>query len=682
MKLFSQPFVVRGFLSLLALGLVACGGDDNDGKVKDLRSDLNQTQQQLTQTQQQLADAKTELDALESQLNDLQNSPAPGEPLRMTILHMNDHHSHLAAATFSHNVAALGLATKNAADQPVASVNVSYGGFPMLASLFNQLAAQSVNPIKIHAGDAITGTLFYSLFNGAADAAMMNQICFDVFALGNHEFDSGDQGLVNFLDDLKSSACRTPVLAANVVPGANSPLKTGYIQPYVVREVQGQKVGFIGIDIADKTKNSSRPDSDTNFLDETETAQKYIDELRGQGINKIVLVTHYQYENDKVLASQLSGVDVIVGGDSHTLLGGSTFTELGFNPAGEYPTQVTNKDGDKVCIVQAWEYAHVMGKLQVDFDAAGKVSSCTGNPYMPIADQFSYTHATGDVRNLNASDAFKVRQKLTKYPEVVVAVPDASTENLLAIYSAEVEVLKQLAIGTAAEDLCLVRLPGESRSTICPASATSVNGSDISNIIAKAFLMITPAADIALQNGGGVRTDVAAGEVTFAEAVNVLPFNNTLVTMRLSGAQIKATLEDALENALRVGGSTGAYPYASGLRYHVNASLAKGSRVSNVEVNSRVAGSWAPISDTAIYTLVTNDFIAAGQDGYTTLGNEYKAGNFVNTFTLYTQGFIDYIKGLAAQGQSLQKLPISEYSTQQYIGRDGCNHSTQTCTGY
>jgi 5'-nucleotidase/UDP-sugar diphosphatase len=682
MKLFSQPLVVRSLVSALALGLVACGGDDNDGEVRDLRSDLNQTQQQLTQTQQQLTDAKTELDSLETQLTILKNPPIVGEPLQMTILHINDHHSHLSAGTFTHNVAALGLATKNAANQPVTSVSVSYGGFPMLASLFDQVAAQSVNPIKIHAGDAITGTLFYSLFNGAADAAMMNQICFDMFALGNHEFDSGDQGLVNFLDDLKSSACRTSVLAANVVPAATSPLKSGYLQPYIVREVQGQKVGFIGIDIADKTKNSSRPDTGTTFLNETTTAQKYIDELRAQGINKIVLVTHYQYDNDKVLASQLSGVDVIVGGDSHTLLGGSTFTALGFNPAGDYPTQVTNKDGEKVCVVQAWEYARVMGKLQVDFDAMGKVSSCTGNAYLPIADQFSYTHATGDVRKLNATDAFKVRQKLTKYPEVVVAVPDASTQNLLDIYNAEVKVLEQLVIGMVAENLCLVRMPGESRSTICPASATSANGSDISNIIAKAFLMITPNADIAIQNGGGVRTDIAAGSITFAQAVNVLPFNNTLVTMRLTGAQIKAVLEDALENSLRVGGSTGAYPYTSGLRYHVNASLTKGSRISNVEVNSRVAGSWAPINDATTYTIVTNDFIAKGQDGYTTLGDQFKAGNFVNTFTLYTQGFIDYIKGLAAQSQSLQKLPISEYSTQQYIGRDGCNHSTQTCTGF
>ena len=137
-----------------------------------------------------------------------------------------------------------------------------------------------------------------------------------------------------------------------------------------------------------------------------------------------------------------------------------------------------------------------------------------------------------------------------------------------------------------------------------------------------------------------------------------------------------------MTNALRVGGSSGAYPYASGLRYHIYASAAEGSRVSNIEVNPRVSGEWTAISDTEVYTVVTNDFIASGQDGYATFGELFDAGEYVNTFILYTQAFIDYIEQLSANGDALEKLPVSEYSTQQYIGRDGCNHSTETCTGY
>lgn len=666
---------IRSLLLTALLLLTACGSDSNDKKVRELREDLGSAQQQIN-------DLNAELEALEEEMEELQNPPVQGRPLTLTLLHINDHHSHLAPHNFTYNVTGLGLSTRTAADAPVTSVSVSYGGFPMLVSLFDSLASQAINPVRIHAGDAITGTLYYSLFNGSADAAMMNQVCFDLFALGNHEFDNGDQGLANFLDDLAAGPCTTSVLAANVQPGPSSPLLDGYLQPYRVRYFEGQAVGFIGIDIADKTKNSSKPDSETQFLDETETAQATINFLRDQGVDKIVLVTHYQYENDKLLAANLSGVDVIVGGDSHTLLGGDSFSALGFNPGGDYPTEVTNNDGDKVCIVQAWEYARLLGKLTVEFDAQGRVAACSGQPYMPIADSFSYTHASGDTRKLSAADAFKVRQSLTRFPELVSVVADATTANLLASFQQEVSVLEQMVIGTAAEDLCLVRFPGETRSTICDASATSANGSDISNIIAKAFLEVTPTADVAIQNGGGVRTDIAAGDITFAQAVSVLPFNNTLVVMELTGAQIKSVLEDAMNNALRVGGSSGAYPYASGLRYTVDATQPQGSRISSLEVNPRVAGSWQPIEATQVYRVVTNDFIAAGQDGYAAFGEIYDAGEYENTFTLYTQGFIDYIKNLTAAGQSLQKLPLSEYSTQEYIGRDGCNHSTQVCSGY
>ncbi|MGB1091110.1 MAG: metallophosphoesterase, partial [Oceanobacter sp.] len=304
-----------------------------------------------------------------------------GEAIDLTILHMNDHHSHLAPDTFDLDVSALNL------ESGAEEVEVTYGGFPMLVSQFDLLSSVSTNTLKLHAGDAITGTLYYTLFEGSADADMMNQICFDAFALGNHEFDGGDSGLASFLDVLNSSSsCSTPVLAANVVPAETSAIAEGYIQPYTTFEFEGETVGVIGIDIASKTKNSSFPDEGTEFLDERTTAQQYINELRAEGINKIILMTHYQYENDLELAAKLSGVDVIVGGDSHTLLGGSTFTDLSIgNPSGEYPTVVTNADGNKVCVVQAWEYGHMLGKLNVKFDGNGNVKSCKGQPYMPVS---------------------------------------------------------------------------------------------------------------------------------------------------------------------------------------------------------------------------------------------------------------------------------------------------------
>ncbi|TGD73004.1 bifunctional metallophosphatase/5'-nucleotidase [Mangrovimicrobium sediminis] len=606
------------------------------------------------------------------------------DPLHIQILHINDHHSHLAAESFDFDVSALDLRTELADGSPIQEVEVTYGGFPLLVSLFDRYDTPFSNTLKLHAGDAITGTLYYSLFKGEADAVMMNQICFDAFELGNHEFDDGDAGLANFLDYLGgSSNCDTAVLGANVVPGPESPIQ-GMIEPYTIVERDGQKIGIIGIEIAQKTKVSSQPDPDTEFLDEMTTAQLYIDELEEQGINKIILLTHYQYGNDLSLAAQLSGVDVIIDGDSHTLLDGEALDDIGFPVAGPYPTQVTNADGDMVCIGQAWEYAHLLGRMEVFFDGEGKVRSCRGTPVAPIDRDFVYEDSDGSSKSLSGFDRFQVQVALAKNFEFAVVNEDSATAALLDGFNAQVEVLEQTVIGSVAEDLCLERFPGQQRSTICDPSATYANGSDISNIVAKAFMQVTPTADFAIQNGGGVRVDVAEGDFTIADAFTLLPFSNTLVTLEMTGQEIVDVLEDALSNALDVeGGSTGSYPYASGIRYDVDASMSKGARVSNVEVNPRVAGTWTSIDPGATYTVVTNDFIASGQDGYATFGEIFNAGDYVDTLTEYAQGFIDYVEALTELGLPLTKLPLDEYSTKSYVGTDGCDHATSSdCVGF
>lgn len=603
------------------------------------------------------------------------------KPLTVNFLHMNDHHSHITADDFDYDVSALGLTTTKLDGTLIDEVEVTYGGFPMLVDIFGRLENKLKNPVKIHAGDAITGTAYYSLFKGASDAAMMNQICFDMFALGNHEFDDGDTGLANFLDQLNSSEyCHTPVLAANVVPGPTSAIFKGYIQPYTIKKIEGQKVGFIGIDVAGKTKNSSNPDDDTQFLDEVATAQYYIDKLRAKGINKIVLVTHYQYANDIAMASQLSGVDVIIGGDSHTLLGSELLSNLGFPVSGEYPTVVTDADGNKVCIAHAWEYAHALGRLKVRFDKNGKVKQCKGSPILPISNQFVYEDSDGEDKVLGGADKRLVRKSLTAgNPEFRRAKEDAETVALLEGFNEQIAVLEQTVIGTIGEDLCLERWPGQGRSTICDVSATYTNGSDISNLVAKAFMTVTPTADFAIQNGGGVRVDVPAGDYTIADVFTLLPFSNTLVTLEMTGQEIVTVLEDALANTLD-GGSSGSYPYASGIRFDVDASQTEGSRISNVEINPRVAGAWTAIDLAATYTVVTNDFIASGRDGYDTFGVIFGAGNFVDTFTEYAQGFINYVESETAVGNTIDKLPLDEYSTQSYIGTDGCAHNTDPAT--
>lgn len=619
---------------------------------------------------------------------------APSEPISVTILHVNDHHSHLAEESFDFDVSALQLAqSANANGDPITEVEVSYGGIPRMVELFDRLTGNSENVLKVHAGDAITGTLFNTLYKGVADAQLMNLVCFDVFELGNHEFDMGDAGLASFLDALDDGVCKTDVLGANVVPGPASPLLAReYIKPYVIKTMNSQKIGIIGINVRQKTQVSSRPDPGTVLLDEVTTAQQYVDELQEMGINKIIVVTHQGYSADMAMAAQLTGVDAIVGGDSHSLLGSEGLRDLGFSPEGEYPTVVQNADGDDVCIVQAWEYSHVVGELTIDFDENGVVSSCGGTPHILVGTTFSYTYdpdttvANNSVtRTLSVADAdgFTIGQALLSVDEVVLVEEDQFASAILAGFAAQVDVLSEEVIGGASQNLCLARFPGDTRGQpLCTPAETYRNGSDISNIVAQAFLAVTPTADIGFQNAGGVRINIPMGDITIADAYTLLPFSNTMVVLTLTGQEIIDSLEEGLSNVLDSGGSTGAYPYAAGLRYVVDTSMPRGSRIANVEINPRLAGAWAPINSGTSYGMVTNDFLAAsGGDGYATLKRVFDEGRVVDTQTEYAQGFVDYVNLLTGNALMLQKPALDAYSTQNYIDRNGCNHGTNAGCG-
>ena len=116
--------------------------------------------------------------------------------IELNIAHINDHHSQLDP------IAAQTLKLDGVDTQ------VDLGGFACQTTVFKSLAG-TPNLLKLHAGDAITGTLYYTFFKGKADAQMMNSICFDAFVSGNHEFDDGDVGLKKFLDFLRSGSCQT-----------------------------------------------------------------------------------------------------------------------------------------------------------------------------------------------------------------------------------------------------------------------------------------------------------------------------------------------------------------------------------------------------------------------------------------------------------------------------------------
>lgn len=192
-------------------------------------------------------------------------APAP-EPLSLRIFHMNDHHSKLldnegevptaGMEDFPGNLTAIG-------DE----IEFLYGGFSRIKTLLDASTMDTGSEIlKLHAGDALVGSIFFSLFEGDSDAEVMNDICFDVFALGNHEFDNGDAPLAEFVRSLKDTeGCdSTTVVSANLQAGESSPLlllqESGDIATHVIKEYpNGEKVGIIGITISEKTMISSRP---------------------------------------------------------------------------------------------------------------------------------------------------------------------------------------------------------------------------------------------------------------------------------------------------------------------------------------------------------------------------------------------------------------------------------------
>ena len=585
----------------------------------------------------------------------------------INIAHINDHHSQLdpiAAQTLKLD----GIDTQ-----------VELGGFARQTAVFKSLAS-TPNLLKLHAGDANTGTLYYTFFKGEADARLMNSICFDAFVPGNHEFDDGDAQLKTFLDALAKPAlggvCGTQTVAANIAPAAGTPLAPAggpaYLKPYVIKKIDGVDVGIVGLTVSAKTVNSSRPLASTTFKDEVSSAQQAIDELRGQGVRHIVLLSHLGYEADKAIAPQLTDVDVIIGGDSHSLLG--DFSAVGLSASsGSYPTLARNKSGETVCIGQAWEYAKAYGLMNVKFDDQARVQSCGGQARLVIGDSFKRKDAAGAWQTLADADQQALLSQLaSSVPQVQVVTPDAATADMLKTnYSDQVAAQKAIKIGAASESLCLVRMPGESTNRSgstagCETANTLARGSDAAQVVAEAFLNASKRADFALQNAGGVRTPVAAGDLSMDTAFTLLPFTNVLVEMDLTGEQIIAALEDGVAN-YDASSSTGSHPYAAGLRWDLDLSQAKGQRFGNVQVRNKSTGAWSAIDKTRTYVLVTNDFVAAGGDGYATLGTQYKAGHYVNTYLLYTQSFVDHVK---AKG-SIARPARADYSHQKVISKAG-----------
>lgn len=550
-----------------------------------------------------------------------------GKSFELSLFHVNDIHSHITSEALTYSVNG-------------ASKSVQTGGYARIITKLNELKKVKPNSLTLNAGDTFQGTLYYSLFKGEADAVAMNLISWDAYTLGNHEFDDGDEGLKTFLDRLNDNI---PVISSNVVPSNNSILKN-YWTPYTIKELNGQKIGIIGIDVVSKTKNSSNPSSEITFLDEVETAQKYIDELKTQGINKIVVLTHQGFDVDLEMAKKLTGVDVIIGGDSHTLLG--NFSNIGLNSiSNEYPVKTKSKDNKRVCIAQSWEYAHILGNMDVMFDDNGDIIACAGNPLLLVGEDLG-------IENKN----------------VAVVTEDTDAVAKIKEFEDKVSAKKATVIGVSSEKLGHNRIPGDKRDgvSILPL------GSDIAPIVAKSFYDLSNLADACIQNAGGVRVAVEAGNITIGDAYTLLPFSNTLFEIKITGSEIKQVLEDALNATYAVGGSTGSFPYSYGLKYDINVSLGNNNRISNLEIKDRKTGVWGNIEAGKMYTIVTNSFTAGGKDGYVTFKTvQDQRGKGVDTYLDYAMSYVKYVESKTANKENVTKLPQIDHPIKSYKDANG-----------
>ncbi len=473
----------------------------------------------------------------------------------LTILHINDWHSRIESNNKFDS-------TCSAEEE---GKGECFGGAARLVTAVAQERQKldGQNVLLLNAGDNFQGSLFYTTFRGAAESEFLNQMDFDAMVVGNHEFDDGEDTLAPFLD-----VVNFPVLGANVAAGASA--KVGdRIKPSVVIEVGGQKVGIIGVVTTD-TEEIASPGPNLLFLDDVAAIRTEVDKLKAEGVNKIVALTHVGYVRDKEIA-KIPGVDVVVGGHSHSLL-----SNTDEKAEGPYPTMIDNPDGYKVPVTQVGSYSKYLGALKVVFGDDGVVKEASGDPIL-----------------LDKS-----------------IVPDPAVLARIAELGAPIEELKKREVGETAAAI------DGSRDT-CRSQECAMG-----NLVSDAVLdrVKDQGVSIVISNGGGLRASIDQGTVTMGEVLTVLPFQNTVATFEISGKDIVAALENGVSQ-LEEGG--GRFAQVAGLKYSFDRSVAPNEgRVKDVQVMD--GGAWVAIDPAKDYLVATNNYVRQGGDGYKVFADKAK----------------------------------------------------------
>ncbi|MEN3793795.1 bifunctional metallophosphatase/5'-nucleotidase [Fulvimarina sp. MAC3] len=472
--------------------------------------------------------------------------PASAETV-LTILHTNDVHSHIQP--INKYDAACG--------EEDAAENACFGGAARMLTAINTAKDRATNPILVDGGDQFQGTLFYNQYKGKATAEMMNALGYEAMVVGNHEFDDGPEVLRDFI-----AAVDFPVVMANA-DVSNEPALADVIEPSAIIKKAGKKIALVGVTPSDNDQLAS-PGEGVTFSDPVEALKTEVARLEGEGIDTIILLSHSGYEVDKRIAGNVPGIDVIVGGHSHTLL-----SNTDDKASGPYPTVVKNPDGIDVPIVQAYAYGKYLGELVVTFGDDGNVLKAEGAPILLDA-------------SIPEDEALKAR---------------------IAELAKPLEEIQKKVIGKTGG-------PIDGGRDTCRAGECQMG-----NLVADAMLdrVADQGVQLAITNGGGLRASFDEGDVTLGEILTVLPFGNTLSTFKLKGSDLKAALENGVSQVEEGGGR---FPQIAGMRITWSPHGTAGEdRITSIEIADGKGG-FTPYDPDATYLVVSNNYMRTGGDGY------------------------------------------------------------------
>lgn len=424
----------------------------------------------------------------------------------------------------------------------------------------------NTNVLLLDAGDIMQGTLFFKIHKGKPDIHFMNEMGYDASAIGNHEFDNGCEGLSDRIDE-----ANFPFLNANLIFNKNTQLKDK-VKPYIIKEINGLKVGIIGLTTPDVIAISVIGDN-AKVLDYVKITQKYIDKIDSE-TDVIVILSHLGLKRDKHLARYIKNADLIIGGHTHALL--------------DVPLEIIDKQGKPILVFQAGEFGEYLGDINLDVE-------------------------NDEVKLIS----YKLQPIDESTPEDKVIAKE------LEPFKKEMIVAETDIIAKTTTNLNVIRDQVRTQET---------SGG---NFIVDAIKHRYPEIDIAIQQGGGIRSDkiIPPGGITFLNLVEITPFDNNIELFDLKGKDIKKSLERAVS---KLPFSNSAFLQVSGLTFIADLSeppqvmssdykriTKQGNRVKSVMVNGE------PLEDNKVYKVAAIDFLVNGGDAHITLKN--KAFNVVIT---------------------------------------------------